>query len=198
MTHEGTADDRAVVSNLVSVTFKPEALTGFEQWRWVLVRMAPTWKRPVLRVTAAVVYFLFALPFLGFVIGMAGWPNLQPGTMAVAAFALAFLYPFRLWRIKSAAMRLVRGLGPLTVELDDEGVTTRFRNRVTRIDWAGVVEVRSTAYEVVLRYQAGDASWIPTGAFADLEHEARFLHVAEDGLARSRPETAATVAPGSR
>jgi hypothetical protein len=138
------------------------------------------------RAMAAVVYILLALPFLGFLIGNAGRPNLQPEGMALVFFAVGLLYPFRLWRVKRGAIQAIRGLGPFTIELDGESVTIRLKNRLSRIDWAGVVEVRRNAREIVLRYQAGDASWVPTRFFAHPEHEARFLRLAESGLARSR------------
>jgi hypothetical protein len=185
VTTDTFVDESRELFEVVSVSFKPEALTAIEEWRWVFTRLAPGWRRPIARAMVAVVYMLLALPFVGFLIGMAGWPNLQPETMALAFFAVGLLYPFRLWRVKRAAIQAIRGLGPLTIELDDEGVTIRLKNRLSRIDWAGVVEVRANAREIVLRYQAGDASWVPTRFFANPEHEARFLRLAESGLARS-------------
>jgi hypothetical protein len=185
-TNHTLVDDSQEVSEIVSVSFKPEALTAIEEWRWIFTRYAPGRRRPIVRAMVAVVYILLALPFLGFLIGNAGRPNLQPETMSLAFFAVGLLYPYRLWRVKRAATQALRGLGPFTVDLDGESVTIRVRNRLSRIDWAGVVEIRRNAREIVLRYQAGDASWVPTRFFADPEHEARFLQLAESGLAHSR------------
>ena len=53
-----------------------------------------------------------------------------------------------------------------------------------RIDWEGVLEVRADSKQVLLRYRAGDASWIATRPFLDPEHADRFLEVARRCLAR--------------
>jgi hypothetical protein len=186
------------VPEVVSVTFKPEALTTFEEWRMVLVRFAPGSDRPALKTLFGAVYIPFAFGFLGFLIGAAGSPGLQPDTMALAGFAMGLLYPFRLWRIKTMLVKSLRGVGPVTVELDRDHVSILSKNRVTRIDWAGVLELRASPKEIALKYSHGDLSWIPTRVFADHEHEARFLRLAEHGLARSRHDPAWDFAQGGR
>jgi hypothetical protein len=175
---------------VVSVTFKPEALTAYEEWRMFLVRVAPASKRPVLSMVLRVLYLLLALPFLGYLIGSAGSPGLQPETMAVAGFAAGLLIPFRIWRTKNTLIKALRGIGPVTVELSQESVTIRAKHRVTRIDWAGVVEVRATSRQIVLRFNAGDATSIPTRLFSDPEHEARFRDLASFCQASSSHEPA--------
>jgi hypothetical protein len=170
------------IPEVVSVSFKPEALTTFEEWRMFLVRIASASKRPGLRMALGLLYLLFALPFLGFMIGMAGWPRLQPDTAALMGFGVGLLFPYRVWRTKNTFIKALRGLSPITIELDRECVSVRAKHRHSRIDWAGVVELRTTSREIVLRYNAGDVSWIPTRVFASPEHEARFLEIAKSCL----------------
>jgi hypothetical protein len=185
-------------SRVVSVSFKPEALTGFQQWRWVLVRIGPRRRRPMLRVTFGIVYLMLAMPVLGFILAMAAWPNFEPVTVVLGFFVLSLFFPYRLWALKFAAMKQIRGLGPITVELDEEGVTQRMKNRRTRIDWPGVIEVRRNSQEVILLHQAGDLSWVPATAFTDPEHEARFMYLAEECLARSRRDGDSTPGRAAR
>jgi hypothetical protein len=191
LSHEFQANhDGRDLPEVVSVSFKPEALTAFEEWRMVLVRLAPRSRRPLLRATIATLYSLFTCIIVGYWIGMEGSPGLQPETMALMFFAVGLLVPYRLWLRKHTLIKGLRGMGPVTVELSQESVTIRAKHRVSRIDWAGVVELRSSMREIVLRYHAGDVTSIPTRIFADPEHQARFLQLASFGLAQSRHDPA--------
>lgn len=183
-----STDDGRDLPEVVSVSFKPESLTAFEEWRMFLVRAAPASKRPALRTSVVVVYLLVACPFLCYLIGMLGRPGLEPEVMAVAGFGVGTLFPIRLWRVKKLLTRLWREQSPFTIELSEESVTLRSRFRCMRIDWPGVVEIRATSREVVLKYRAGDASWLPTRFFADHDHEARFVDFANYGLAQVRQD----------
>ncbi len=190
-------NDEGDLPAIVSVTFKPEALTTLEEWRMVLGRLLPASRLPILRVVLSSLWIVGGMTWLGYWIGRAGWPGLQPEPMAFAFFLASLLYPYRLLKIKAQLTRVLRSLGPLTIELSGESVTIRSKHRMTRIDWEGVVEVRADSKQVVIRYQAGDASWIATRHFADHEHEARFLELARRCLAQARhdPASQAVQAP---
>jgi hypothetical protein len=191
LSHEFPANiDGRNLPEVVSVSFKPEAFTAFEEWRMVLVRIAPGSRLPVVRQMILAVYFLFTTAVVGYGIGTLGSPGLQPETMALAFSMVGLLYPIRLWRIKNVLIKALRGLGPITVGLGRDDVTILSKNRVTRIDWAGVLELRASPKEIILRYQAGDVSWIPARVFADPEHLARFREMATFALAHSRPDPA--------
>jgi hypothetical protein len=183
---------------VVSVSFKPEALSSIEEWRMVLCRLLPGSRRPVLRLALNSLFVVGYLTFVGYLIGQAGWPRLQPETMATAFFLAGLLYPFRAWRIKRKLVKMLRELGPMTIELDQESATIRAKHRLSRIDWAGIIEVRANHREIVLRFKAGDASWLPTWAFADPDHEARFLQLADFGLNSHRHDPASQPSQAAR
>ena len=175
-------DVHADLPEVVSVTFKPEALTSLEEWRMVLVRLAPRSRRPALRIAILIVYFCGSCAVVGFGLGTMGSPGLDPGTMALAGFGIGLMIPLRYWLVKRALIKALRGVGPITVELARDSVTILSRDRATRVDWPGVLGLRANSTEVVIRYRAGDLSWIPTRVFADPDHESRFLQLAGFGL----------------
>jgi hypothetical protein len=176
-------DDGSDLPEVVSVTIKPEALTSFEEWRMVLVRLAPRSRRPALIRVIVIAYLLISFGTLGYIVGTQGSPGLNPVVMALAGSGVGLLYMVRLWSVKTVLIKGLRELGSVTIELRRESATIRSKHRVTRLDWAGVREMRTSPGEIVLAYRAGDVSWIPTRAFADPEHEARFLAMAGYGLA---------------
>jgi hypothetical protein len=171
---------------VVAVTYKPESLADWEEWRMALYRMYPGSRRAVLKAVVIVLYFVLALAFLGYLIGLAGSPGLQPEFMAIAFAAAGLFYPIRLRRIKTMLTTALREHSPYSIELFQEGLTIRIKNRVTWIEWPEVRDVLVTRIEFVFLYRAGDTSWVPRKAFLDPEHADRFLEVARWGLSHSR------------
>jgi hypothetical protein len=124
-------DDGSDLPEVVSVTIKPEALTSFEEWRMVLVRLAPRSRRPALIRVIVIAYLLISFGTLGYIVGTQGSPGLNPVVMALAGSGVGLLYMVRLWSVKTVLIKGLRELGSVTIELRRESATIRSKHRVT-------------------------------------------------------------------